>query len=53
MDSPSALSVRTADAELLIYVSIVTPKHGGWRVGKTIAALALESRRHMIGLEFV
>ena len=53
MDSPSALSVRTADAELLIYATIVTPKHGGWRVGKRIAALALESRRHMIGLEFV
>jgi hypothetical protein len=53
MDSPSALDVRTAKADLLIYATIVTPKHGGWRVGKTVAALALESRRHMIGLEFV
>jgi hypothetical protein len=53
MESPSALNVSTAKAELLIYATIVTPKHGGWRVGKTVAALALESRRHMIGLEFV
>jgi hypothetical protein len=53
MDSPSALNVTTAKATLLIYASIVVPKHGDWYVGKTIASLALESRRHMIGLEFV
>jgi len=53
MDSPPALNVRTVNAELLIYASIITPKHGGWRPGKTVAALALESRYHMIGLEFV
>ncbi|HEX6702089.1 MAG TPA: hypothetical protein VF101_15280 [Gaiellaceae bacterium] len=53
MDSPSALDVKTANAELLIYATIVVPKRGGWRVGRTVAALALESRRHMIGLEFV
>jgi hypothetical protein len=53
MDSPSALNVETADADLLIYATIVTPKHGGWEVGKTVAFLALESKRHFIGLEFV
>jgi hypothetical protein len=52
-DNPPALSVETANADLLIYATIVTPKHGGWRVGKTVAFLALESRRHQIGLEFV
>lgn len=53
MDSPSALNVETADADLLIYATIVVPKHGGWRVGKTVAFLALESKHHFIGLEFV
>ena len=53
MENPSALDVKTANAELLIYASIVIPKHGDWRVGKQVAALALESRRHTIGLEFV
>jgi hypothetical protein len=53
MDSPSALHVATANADLLIYATIVTPKHGGWQVGKTVAALALESKHHFIGLEFV
>jgi hypothetical protein len=53
MDSPSALHVGTANADLLIYATIVTPKHGGWRVGKTVAVLALESKHHLIGLEFV
>jgi hypothetical protein len=53
MDSPSALSVETANADLLIYATIVTPKHGGWRVGKTVAFLALESKHHYVGLEFV
>jgi hypothetical protein len=53
MDNPPALSVRTANADLLIYASIIIPKHGDWHVGKTVAALELESRRHMIGLEFV
>ena len=53
MDNPSALNVTTAKATLLIYASIVVPKHGDWYVGKRIASLALESRRHMIGLEFV
>lgn len=53
MDSPSALNVETANADLLIYATIVTPKHGGWRVGKSVAFLALESKHHFIGLEFV
>jgi hypothetical protein len=53
MDSPSALHVGTANADLLIYATIVIPKHGGWEVGKSVAALALESKHHLIGLEFV
>jgi hypothetical protein len=53
MDSPSALNVETANADLLIYATIVVPEHGGWRVGNTVAFLALESKRHLIGLEFV
>jgi hypothetical protein len=53
LDNPPALNVETASADLLIYATIVTPKHGGWEVGKTVAFLALESKRHQIGLEFV
>ena len=53
MDNPPALNVETANADLLIYASIVVPKNGGWHVGKTVAFLALESKRHLIGLEFV
>lgn len=53
MDSPSALNVETADADLLIYATIVTSKHGGWEVGNRVAFLALESKHHFIGLEFV
>lgn len=53
MDSPPALHVATANADLLLYATIVTPKHGGWRPGRTVAFLALESKHHFIGLEFV
>jgi len=53
MDNPPALDLRTDAAELMIYASIVTPRHGDWHVGKTVDDLALESRQHMIGLEFV
>ena len=53
LDHLASLSHGGGRPELLIYASIITPKHGGWRPGKTVAALALESRHHMIGLEFV
>ena len=53
MDNPPALDVETANASLLIYASIVVPKHGDWHVGKTVAFLSLESKRHLIGLQFV
>jgi len=53
MESPSALNVTGAHAVLLIYATIVVPKNGDWHVGKRVASLALESRRHQLGLEFV
>jgi hypothetical protein len=53
MDSPSALNVTGRNAVLLIYATIVVVKEGDWHVGDRVASLALESRRHMVGLEFV
>ena len=53
MDSPSALNVTGRNAVLLIYATIVVVKEGDWHVGNRVASLALESRRHQLGLEFV
>jgi hypothetical protein len=53
MENPSALNVTGANAVLLIYATIVVVKEGDWHVGNRVASLALESRRHQLGLEFV
>jgi hypothetical protein len=51
-EDPPAINERTAGSWLSLDQSIIT-RPTGWRPGKTIASLTLESRRHPIGLHFV
>jgi hypothetical protein len=51
-ENPPAINERTAGGWLSLDQSTITTATG-WRPGKTIVSLTLESRRHPIGLEFV
>jgi hypothetical protein len=51
-ENPPAINERTVGSWLSLDQSIIT-RPTGWRPGKTIASLTLESRRHPIGLQFV
>jgi hypothetical protein len=51
-ENPPAINERTASGWLSLDQSIITTATG-WRPGKAIVSLTLESRRHPIGLEFV
>lgn len=53
LGNPPGLELQTQAASLALIDATVNLPQGGYRVGRTIAYIEIESRRHPIGLEFV